>query len=80
MAVERIKKRLSRMTAGFLSYEIGWMKVLFGSKTEKVKEDGILSRNSKFSCDCSEFKVSVTFSYSTFSWIWRPGAQRRDVH
>lgn len=68
------------MTAGFLSYETGWMKVLFDSKTEKVKEDGILSRNSKFSCDRSEFKVSVTFSYSTFSWIRRPGAQRRDVH
>lgn len=51
LAVERIKKRLSRMTAGFLSYETGWMKVLFDSKTEKVKEDGTLSRNSKFSCD-----------------------------
>ena len=68
------------MTAGFLSYETGWMQVLFNSKTEKVKEDGILSRNSKFNCDCSEFKVSITFNYSTISWISRPGVQRRDVH
>lgn len=56
------------------------MKVLFNSKTEKLKEDGVLSRNSKFNCDHSEFKVSVTFNYSTISWISRPGAQRRDVH
>lgn len=80
MAVERIEKKLSGKTAGFLSYETGWMKVLFNSKTEKLKEDGVLSRNSKFSCDHSEFKVSVTFNYSTISWISRPGAQRRDVH
>lgn len=39
-----------------------------------MEEDEILSRNSKFSCDHSEFKIPVTFNYSTSSWINGPGA------
>lgn len=68
------------MTAGFLTYETGWREVSFNIKIEKMEEDEISRRNSKFNCDHNEFKVKITFNCSTSSWINGSGAQRRDVH
>lgn len=60
LAVGSIQKRLSKIIAGFLTYETGWMEVSF-IKIGKIEEGKVSSTNSAFSCDRNEFEVLVTY-------------------